>query len=73
MSLSSGGIQILPRSDDGLRLDGESLVERVHGIRLQIPNLRASMDTKVIGNVSLTSRRILFECDDDDDDDEDSS
>ena len=73
MSLSSGGIQILPRSDDGLRLDGESLVERVHGIRLQIPNLRASIDTKVIGNVSLTSRRILFECDDDDDDEDYSS
>ena len=70
---SSGGIQILPRSDDGLRLDGESLVERVHGIRLQIPNLSASMDTKVIGNVSLTSRRILFECDDDDDDDDEDS
>ena len=74
MSLSSsGGIQILPRSDDGLRLDGESLVERVHGIRLQIPNLRASMDTKVIGNVSLTSRRILFECDDVNDDEDYSS
>ena len=62
---SSGGIQILPRSDDGLRQD-ESLVERVPGIRLQIPNLRTSIDKKVIGNVSLTSRRILFECDDED-------